>query len=73
MKELREENEQLRSGMPPESTRRLIDGLRHDNEMLNSALAQSRNDNQVMERKESEAVDQVRRSVEVAEQMRLER
>ena len=58
---------------PPESTRRLIDGLRHDNEMLESALAQARNDSQVMERKEAEAVEQVRRSLEVAEQMRLER
>ena len=41
--------------------------------MLNGALAQARQDNQVLDRKEAEAVDQVRRSVEVAEQMRLER
>jgi len=70
---LREENERLRNGVPPESTRHLIDGLRHDVEMLNGALAQARQDNQVLDRKEAEAVDQVRRSVEVAEQMRLER
>ena len=47
--------------------------IRHDVEMLNGALAQARQDNQVLDRKEAEAVDQVRRSVEVAEQMRLER
>ena len=50
-----------------------LDCPRHDVEMLNGALAQARQDNQVLDRKEAEAVDQVRRSVEVAEQMRLER
>ena len=72
MNALKQENEQLRSGPGP-SSRKLIDGLRQDNEMLTQALDQSRKEAEDLGRKEAEAVEQVRRSVEVAEQLRLER
>ena len=41
--------------------------------MLRQALAESRQESEDLARKEGEAVEQVRRSVDVAEQLRMER
>jgi len=79
MQSLRQENVELKKAAaaaevgPSESTRKLIDGLRQDNEMLRAALSESRGECEELARKEGEAVEQVRRSVEVAEQLRMER
>ena len=50
-----------------------MEGLKKDVEMLNQALTDSRQECEEFARKESEAVEQVRRSVEVAEQLKAER